>query len=302
MSHAWPALPVAEWAETRDTLHLWTQVVGKTRLGLTPRLNHWWNVPLYVNAVGLTTGLMPLGSSGGLEVTFDFVDHELTLRRTDGRRRRLRLEPRTVADFHAEYLDALAGLGVDVVLNPMPTEIEGAVQFSHDTEHRSYDPEAVNAFWRSLVSVHRVFCRFRGEYDGKASPVHFFWGSFDLAVTRFSGRSAPLHPGGVPHCPDWVMQEAYNAELSSCGYWPGGTGEGVFYAYAYPEPPGFQGGRVRPGAAAYDEALGEFVLPYDVVRRAGDPDEVLLTFLRSTHALAAAGWPVTAGEPARSTG
>ena len=245
-SEAWPALPVARWENTRDTVHLWTQVVGKTRLALTPMQNHWWNVPLYVNSVGLTTSLMPVGSRGGLEVVFDFVDHELRLRLTDGRRRRLQLAPRSVADFYAEYLRKLAELEVEVVLNPMPTEIADAVPFPADTGHSSYDPVAMNAFWRSLVSVQGVLNRFRGEYDGKCSPVHFFWGAFDLAVTRFSGRPAPAHPGGVPHCPDWVMREAYSSEVSSCGYWPGGAREGVFYAYAYPEPPGFREQHPQP--------------------------------------------------------
>ncbi len=288
----WPALPVAQWEDTRDTLHLWTQLVGKTRLALTPMQNHWWNVPLYVNSVGLTTSLMPVRLNGGLEVVFDFVDHELTLRLTDGRRRGLELAPRSVADFHAEYLRKLVELDVDVVLNPMPTEIAEAVPFPDDTWHASYDAMAVNAFWRSLVSAHRVFNRFRGEFDGKASPVHFFWGAFDLAVTRFSGRPAPRHPGGVPHCPDWVMEQAYSAEVSSCGYWPGGAGEGIFYAYAYPEPVGFREQHPRPGASYFDRDLAEFVLPYASVRGATDPEGALLTFLRDTHHFASAEWPV----------
>lgn len=288
---AWPALPLSSWQDTRDTVHLWTQVVGKTRLALTPLQNHWWNVPLYVNAVGLTTSLMPLGARGSLEVAFDFTAHELTLALTDGRRRRLELAPRTVADFYGEYTTKLAELDVAVRLNPMPTEIPGAIPFTDDTEHASYDAEAMSAFWRSLVSAHRVMSRFRSEFRGKCSPVHFFWGAFDLAVTRFSGRPAPVHPGGVPHCPDWVMEEAYNAEVSSCGYWPGGADEGVFYAYAYPEPPGFRDG--HPGAAGsyFDHELGEFVLPYAEVRRAVDPDRLVLDFLRASHDLAAAEWP-----------
>jgi Family of unknown function (DUF5996) len=288
---AWPALPLERWGTTRDTVHLWTQVVGKTRLALAPMQNHWWNVALYVNSVGLTTSLMPVGSRGGLEVIFDFVDHELRLRLTDGRRRRLQLAPRTVADFYAEYLRKLAELDVDVVLNPMPTEIADAVPFPADTRHESYDPAAINAFWRSLVSAHRVLSRFRGEYDGKCSPVHFFWGGFDLAVSRFSGRPAPVHPGGVPHCPDWVMEEAYRSEVSSCGYWPGGADEGTFYAYAYPEPPGYRQHHVQAAASYFDHDLGEFLLPYQAVRRSSEPDEMLLTFLRETHHLASAEWP-----------
>ncbi|MEP9361655.1 DUF5996 family protein [Nocardioides sp. CN2-186] len=288
---AWPAVPLAAWQDTRDTVHLWTQVVGKTRMALTPMQNHWWNVPLYVNAVGLTTSLMPLGARGSLEVTFDFVDHELVLTVTDGRRRQLELAPRTVADFYAEYLRKLAELDVEVTLNPMPTEIAGAIAFPDDTEHAAYDAEAVNAFWRSLVSAHRVLSRFRSDYRGKCSPVHFFWGAFDLALTRFSGRPAPVHPGGVPHCPDWVMVEAYNAEVSSCGYWPGGASEGVFYAYAYPEPPGFREHRTYAPGSYFDHDLGEYVLPYADVRRAVDPDGTVLDFLRETHELASSTWP-----------
>ena len=290
----WPALPVAAWQPTRDTLHLWTQVVGKTRLALAPPQNHWWNVPLYLGARGLGTSLMPLADGGGLEVAFDLHDHVLDLTRTDGRRRQMRLEPRTVADFHAEYVAVLAELDVEVDLNPMPTEIAGAVPFTDDTVHASYDREAVETFWRSLVSAHRVLGRFRSAFRGKCSPVHFFWGAFDLAVTRFSGRSAPAHPGGVPHCPDWVMVEAYNAEVSSCGYWPGGAEEGVFYAYAYPEPPGFADGELDGSPGHYDSALGEYVLPYAEVRRADDPDELVLDFLRAVHARSAADWPPSA--------
>jgi hypothetical protein len=288
---AWPPLPVASWSTTRDTVHLWTQIVGKTRLALAPMQNHWWNVPLYVNSVGLTTSLMPVGVRAGVEIVFDFVGHQLVLALTDGRRRHLQLAPRTVADFYAEYLRKLAELDVDVNLNPMPAEIAGAIPFPDDTAHGSYDAAAMNAFWRSLVSAHRVLSRFRGEFEGKCSPVHFFWGGFDLAVTRFSGRPAPTHPGGVPHCPDWVMVKAYSSEVSSCGYWPGGDTEGVFYAYAYPEPPGFRDGHPRPPASYFDHDLGEFVLPYDAVRRAVDPDRFLLEFLRDTHRLAAAEWP-----------
>jgi hypothetical protein len=291
MSPAWPALPVAQWQSTRDTVHLWTQIVGKTRLALAPMQNHWWNVPLYVNSVGLTTSLMPVGSGGGLEVVFDFIDHQLTLGLTDGRRRHLELAPRSVADFYAEYLRKLAELDVDMTLNPMPTEIVDAIPFPADTWHSSYDAVAMNTFWRSLVSAHRVLSRFRAEYDGKGSPVHFFWGGFDLAVTRFSGRPAPTHPGGVPHCPDWVMEQAYSSEVSSCGYWPGGAPEGIFYAYAYPEPPGFREHRPRHPASYFDHELGEFVLPYEAVRRAEDQEGVLLSFLREAHHYASADWP-----------
>ena len=286
----WPALPLASWQATRDTVHQWTQVVGKTRLALAPMQNHWWNVPLYVNGVGLTTSLMPLGSRGSLEVVFDFISHELVLRLTDGRRRHLKLASGTVAGFHAEFLAALTELGVEVTLNPMPAEIPGAVPFPENTGPAAYDPAAMNAFWQSLVSSHRVMSRFRGEFRGKCSPVHFFWGAFDLAVTRFSGRAAPPHPGGVPHCPDWVMVEAYNEEVSSCGYWPGGADEGVFYAYAYPEPPGYRHHRPGPAGAHFDTTLGEYVLPYDLVRQSVDPERMLLDFLRTTHRLAEDAW------------
>ncbi len=287
----WPALPLSDWRDTRDTLHLWTQVVGKTRLALSPPLNHWWNVPLYVNSVGLTTSLMPYGPSLGVEVVLDFVDHVLTLRTTAGATRRMTLEPRSVADFFAEYVAHLAELGLDVPINPMPTEIAGAVPFHTDTGHDAYDAGAVHEFWSSLVSAHRVLSRFRGEFRGKGSPVHFFWGAFDLAVTRFSGRSAPTHPGGAPHCADRVMVEAYDQEVASCGYWPGGASEGVFYAYAYPEPPGYRDRSPGSEAAYFDPELGEFVLPYADVRRAADPDALLLDFLRRTHEAAAATWP-----------
>ena len=290
-AQAWPALPVESWHDTRDTVHLWTQIVGKTRLALAPPENHWWNVPLYVNSVGLTTSLMPLGRRGGLEIVFDFVEHHLEMRRTDGRVRRLQLAPRTVADFYAEYLARLVELDVEVTLNTTPVELADVIPFDADMTHRSYDAAAVHRFWVSLVSAHRVLSRFRGEFRGKASPVHFFWGAFDLAVTRFSGRGAPIHPGGVPNCPDWVMVEAYNAEVSSCGYWPGGAEEGVFYAYAYPEPRDFRRHTPRSSPSYFDESLGEYVLPYAEVRRAADPDAMLLAFVREIHDFAAAEWP-----------
>jgi len=291
----WPALPLADWQDTRDTLHLWTQMVGKVRLALAPAVNHWWQVPLYVDARGLTTSLMPYRGMG-LEIVFDLTAHELQLLTTRGERRRMTLEPRSVADFAAEFRAHLTGLGVEVPINPMPVEIVDAIPFDRDTVHASYDADAVHRFWTSLVSAHRVLSEFRGGWRGKASPVHFFWGAFDLAVTRFSGRPATPHPGGVPHCPDWVMTEAYSDEVSSCGYWPGGADEGVFYAYAYPEPAGYRQTRVQPAGASFDEALGEFVLPYADVRQAADPDAHLLRFLTSTHqaAVAPAHWPATA--------
>jgi hypothetical protein len=288
----WPALPLVEWQDTRDTLHRWTQVVGKVRLALAPAVNHWWHVPFYVDSVGLTTSLMPYGDLG-VEIVFDLTDHALLLRTTAGGRARMVLEPRSVADFTAEFRSHLGQLGLDVPIHPVPVELADAVPFDEDTEHASYDADAVHRFWTSLVSAHRVLSRFRAGFSGKASPVHFFWGAFDLAVTRFSGRPAPRHPGGVPNCPDRVMVEAYRDEVSSCGYWPGGASEGAFYAYAYPEPPGYRQHPVRPATASFDESLGEFLLPYADVRTAADPDALLLEFLTSTHqaAVTTGSWP-----------
>lgn len=292
MERSWPSLPLDQWQPTRDTVHLWTQIVGKTRLALAPPLNHWWNSALYVTARGLTTSLMPY-AGGGAEIAFDFTGHELTIATTTGAIRRIELAPRTVADFYAEYRSSLEDLGIAATINTTPNEIPDAVPFDADTVHASYDAEAVHRFWLSLVSAHRVMSRFRAGFRGKASPVHFFWGAFDLAVTRFSGRPAPRHPGGIPNCPDWVMAEAYSDEVSSCGYWPGGAAEGVFYSYAYPVPDGFTEQPVTPDAAYYDHRLGEFVLPYAAVRSASDPDSCLLGFLDSTFQAASrlAAWP-----------
>jgi hypothetical protein len=291
---SWPELRVDEWTDTRETVHRWTQIVGKVRLALAPFENHWWHVPLYVNAVGLTTSLMPAGGRG-VEIQFDFVDHRLLLDTTDGRRRTVELTARTVADFYGEVVARLAELDVAVTISPTPVEVLDATPFPDDRHHAAYDPEAVHRFWLSLVKAHQVLSDFRADFRGKCSPVHFFWGAFDLAVTRFSGRPAGLHPGGVPNCPDWVMWEAYSAEVSSCGFWPGGSAEGSFYAYAYPEPPGFRTAPVRPDAASYDEGLGEFLLPYREVRTSADPEALVRSFLDSVHAVAAdlAAWPVT---------
>jgi len=288
----WPALRVQEWQDTRDTVHLWTQIVGKVKLAATPKVNHWWNVPLYVDARGLTTSLMPW-QSRGFEVSFDFVDHALDIRVTDGRSRRMALEPRSVADFHAEFRRHLDDLGIAVPISPVPVEIADAIPFAEDTSHASYDAAAMGDFWTSLVSAHRVMSAFRADFSGKNSPVHFFWGAFDLAVTRFSGREAPPHPGGVPNCPDWVMTEAYSDEVSSAGYWPGGAEEGIFYSYAYPQPAGFEGADLGVEGAYFDAELGEFVLPYRTVRTAADPDGLLRRFLDSTAAVAQelAAWP-----------
>jgi hypothetical protein len=288
----WPAIPVAEWQDTRDTLHLWTQVVGKVRLARTPLVNHWWNVTLHVSDRGLTTGLMPGGPAQAFQIDFDFLAHRLDIARADGVHRHIALEPRSVADFHAEVVTRLDELDVATPIWPMPVEIPGAIPFTDDHDHGSYDPAAVERFWHALVDVDLAFDRFRAGFVGKASPVHFFWGAFDHAVTRFSGRAAPPHPGGAPNCGPHVMLEAYSHEVSSCGFWPGGSEEGTFYSYAYPEPEGFAAWDRLPEEASYSAELGEFVLPYQAVRTARDPDALLAEFLQTTYEAAAelAGW------------
>jgi len=291
VSSRWPELTLSGWEDTRDTVQLWVQVVGKIRLALEPMVNHWWQVPLYVSARGLTTSLMHTAGRG-LEVEFDFRDHFLELRASDGQIRHVRLEPRTVASFYAETMTALEDLGVHVPMLARPVEVPVAIPFADDEEHRSYDAAAVHRFWLALLQAHRVMSSFRARFGGKVSPVHFFWGSADLAVTRFSGRRAPKHPGGALNCADWVMQLAYSHELSSCGFWAGGSAEGSFYAYAYPQPDGFADWPVEPDAAAYDDTLGEFILPYRTVRTSEDPDAMLLSFFQSTYDAAAelGGW------------
>jgi hypothetical protein len=274
VSRAWPDLTLAAWEDTRDTFHLWTQVVGKIRLALEPMVNHWWQVPLYVSGRGLTTSLMHAGDLG-LEMEFDLVDHLLEVRTTDGLSGQVTLEPRSVASFYEATMAVLE-----------------AIPFARDEQHRSYDAAAVHRFWLALVHAHRVMAHFRSGFVGKASPVHFFWGGPDLAVTRFSGRRAPRHPGGVPNCADWVQELAYSHEVSSCGFWPGGNEEGYFYSYAYPQPSGYAGWPVQPEAAYYDGDLGEFLLSYAAVRRAEDPDSFLMSFFQSTYEAAAVlgGW------------
>jgi len=285
----WPALSYAAWKETRDTLHLWTQVVGKVRLALTPWLNHSWHVALYVTARGLTTSPIPW-RGGSFQIDFDFIDHVLWVRTSEGHFRQLMLRPVSVAEFYEDLMIALRELGIDITIMTMPCEIADCVPFEQDTVHTSYDAQYVNRFWRVLLSASEVFARFRSAFLGKASPVHFFWGSFDLAVTRFSGRRAPRHPGGVPHLSDAVAQEAYSHEVSSAGFWPGGGGPidyAAFYSYAYPAPEGFGAARVLPKEAFFSKELGEFLLPYDAVRTARDPDAALMDFLQSTYAAAA---------------
>lgn len=289
----WPELPLGAWADTAATLHLWTQIVGKIRLVQTPWTNHSWHVPLYLTARGLTTSLIPYGGTA-FEIAFDFHEHRLVFTRVDGAERTLRLEARTVADFYQEVLDQLKALDLNISIHTTPSEIPDAVPFDQDSAHKSYDPEYAARFWRVLVQVERVFKLFRARFIGKCSPVHFFWGSFDLAVTRFSGREAPPHPGGVPNFPDWVAREAYSHEVSSAGFWPGGAGfdEAAFYAYAYPAPEGFSGFDVRPAAATWSDQLGEYLLPYSEVQSAESPDELLLEFLQSSYEAAAelANW------------
>jgi hypothetical protein len=290
---AWPALPTSDWQPTLTTLHRWTQIVGKIRMGHTPWLNHAWSVPLYVDARGLTTSLVPHVPQA-YDVSFDFVEHRLVVRCSDGARRELALEHKSVAQFHDEVLAAMAGLGIGVDIHPVPSEIADAVPFGSDTDNCTYEPEHAHAFWQALVQTHRVLLAFRAEFRGKVSPVHFFWGSFDLAVTRFSGREAPEHPAGIPNFPDDVAREAYSHEVTSVGFWPGDASspEPIFYAYAYPTPPGFAQAVVQPEQAFWLDSLGEFALPYEAVRTAADPDGALLAFAESTHAAAAdlAGW------------
>lgn len=290
---SWPSIPVDDWQDTRDTLQLYAQVVGKVRMANEPLLNHWWNVPLYVTGTGLTTSLMPHPTGPAFQIDFDFVGHHLDITTADGTSASLPLEPRPVAEFYELVMAALRGLDVATTIWPMPVEIPDAIAFTDDHTHASYDPAAVQRFWRALVQMDRVFTTFRGRFVGKSSPVHVFWGALDLAATRFSGRTAPPHPGGAPNCGPHVMWEAYSHEVSSAGYWPGPPGEeGVFYSYAYPEPPGFRDTPVGPEGARWDGELGEFILPYEQVRTAADPDGLLLEFLQSTYEAAAhsAGW------------
>ena len=284
----WPDLPYDVWKDTCSTLHLWTQIVGKIRLARTPWLNHSWHVPLYVTARGLVTSPIPDGDRS-FEMTFDFIEHVLVLDVSDGARKQISLKPRSVADFYDAVMSALRTLGIDIRIDERPCEIQSAIPFSHDRMHGAYDAGYAQRFWRVLLQADRVLNAFRTGFTGKSSPVHFFWGSFDLAVTRFSGRTAPPHRGGIPGLADAVVREAYSHEVSSAGFWPGGGGidHAAFYSYAYPEPEGFRTFPVRPEGATYGESLGEFLLPYDVVRAASSPEAALLAFLQSTYEAAA---------------
>jgi hypothetical protein len=288
MSERWPELRWEDWSATADTLHMWTQIVGKTRLALSPLQAHWWNVPLYVSARGLSTAAMPYGAEF-LEVEFDFVSHELRFRTSAGTVKAVALRAQSVADFYAEYVRTLDEIGMPVTIWGTPVEVAKPIPFAEDTEHCSYDPDAAHRFWRVLMRADQVFQRFSSEFVGKVSPVHFFWGSFDLAVTRFSGRPAPPR-----ECADAVQREAYSQEVISAGFWPGngGYGKAAFYCYAAPVPKGMDAEKIEPAAARFDEGLGEFILLYEDVQKSDAPDETLLRFLQSTYQKAAelAAW------------
>lgn len=286
---AWPALPLEEWLETYSTLHRWTQIVGKTRLSHTPMQNHWWNATLFITSRGLGTAVMAEGDRQ-LDVEFDFIDHALTIRTSEGKGRTIPLRAMTVAEFYGEYSLALKSLDIEPRIWPVPMELPDTLRFDEDTTHSSYDPDAAGRCWRALAQTDRVLKIFRAGFIGKSSPSHFWWGSFDISCTRFSGRRAPVHPGGIPNCPDYVTREAYSHECASVGWWPGSSGgleEPAFYAYAYPEPPGFANVTPNPREAYYHTEMHEWILPYEVVRGASDPDAMVLAFCESTYAAAA---------------
>ena len=288
MSEAWPDIPYAPWKDTCQTLHLWTQIVGKYRLARSPWLNHSWHATLYVTPRGLTTSPIPAGARS-VQFDFDLADHRLVGSSSSGLIQSFALEPMTVAEFHTRFVGLTQDLDAAAPIHGMPNEVSDPIPFQRDTTHASYDAEAVHRFWRALVQVDRVLKVFRTSFLGKVSPVHLFWGSFDMAVTRFSGRTAPVHPGGIPGLPDTVTREAYSHEVSSAGFWPGGgpVDYPAFYSYAYPAPAGFSSQRVTPDAAFFHETAGEFIVPYDAIREAGDPDRELLGFLETTYAAAA---------------
>jgi len=284
----WPGLPLDAWRDTYATLHLWLQIVGKVRLAQSPWVNHSWHATLYVTPTGLTTSSIHYGTRT-FQIGFNFLDHRLTVESSDGGRRALALEPMSVAAFYRCLMDAMGELDLRVKIHGRPSEIADGIPFNQDEIHRAYDAEYANRFWRTLVQADRVLNEFRAAFLGKCSPVHLFWGGPDLAVTRFSGRPAPQHPGGIPNLPDWVTREAYSHEVSSCGFWPGGgpIPFSAYYSYAYPEPAGFSQARVKPDLAFYSPELREFILPYDMVRQADSPDDTLLEFLQTTYETAA---------------
>jgi hypothetical protein len=285
---AWPSLPFEAWSETCATLHRWTQIVGKMRLAQSPWVNHSWHVTLYVTSTGLTTSAIQYGNRS-FQVDFDFVKHRLSIYSSDGSSGGFALEPQSVAAFYTRLTQEMAKLDLHVKIHPKPNEVADPIRFDQDETHRSYDREYANRFWRILVQADRVFKEFRARFIGKCSPVHFFWGAPDLAVTRFSGRRAPEHPGGIPNMPDRITREAYSHEVSSCGFWPGGgmIPYAAFYSYAYPEPAGFAAAPIKLGAAFYSPDFREFILPYDVVRQSNSPDSTLLDFLQTTYEAAA---------------
>ena len=289
----WPVLPVEAWADTRATLHLWMQIVGKIRLAESPWVNHCWNATLYPTATGLTTSLIPYGTRA-FQIDFDFLAHQLIVQASDGGKAVLALQPQSVATFYRRLMLEMERLELRVAVHGSPNEVPDAIPFDQDETHGSYDPDYANRFWRVLVHASRILNEFRAQFIGKCSPVHFFWGAPDLAVTRFSGRRAPRHPGGITNLPDWVTRDAYSHEVISCGFWPGGgpIPHAAFYAYAYPEPPGFAQAPVKPAEAFYSSDLQEFILAYDVVRESSSPDETLLAFLQATYEAAAdlANW------------
>jgi hypothetical protein len=296
----WPELPWREWAPTISTLHMWVQIVGKVRMALAPPLNHWWHVPLYVSARGLTTSPIPYGRRQ-FQVDFDFIDHRSRVTDSDGREFTIALEPMSVARFYRAFMDGLRTLDIEVRISARPSEVANAIPFESDEQHASYDRQQAHSFWRGLLQADRVMKAFQSGFIGKASPVQFFWGSFDLAAARYSGKPAPLHPGGAPNCPTWVMEEAYSHEEVSIGWWPASETPGpAFYSYAYPEPEGFRSAAIRPAGAFFDDRLGEFVLPYDVVRRSPDPDAAAQEFFQSTYEAGAdlGGWDRDDLEPA----
>jgi len=287
-SEVWPSLPLEEWSDSFATLHMWMQIVGKIRLVQSPWTNHSWHVTLYVTSRGLSTSQIPY-EQRSFQIDFDFVEHRLVVQTSDGRTARFPLEPQSVATFYDRLIETLAVLGISIRINKLPCEVVEAVPFDQNQINHSYDAEYVNRFWRILVQIDRVFKIFRARFIGKCSPVHLFWGAGDICVTRFSGRKAPVHPGGIPNLADWVTREAYSHEVSSCGFWPGGgdVPYPAFYAYAYPEPKGFAEAPVEPKEASYLTSLHEFILPYEAVRRSSNPDEAILAFLQSTYEAAA---------------
>ena len=300
LTGAWPELPWREWEPTITTLHMWVQIVAKVRMALTPPLNHWWHTTLYVTSRGLTTSPIPY-EGRQFQVDFDFIDHRLDVRDTEGRSFAMALEPRSVATFYKELMAGLRGLGIEVRIWPRPVEVVESIPFEQDEKHHSYEPLHANLFWRALLEADRVMKAFQTGFVGKVSPVHLFWGSLDLATSRYSGRAAPLHPGGVANCPDWVMEEAYSREEFAMGWWASTDPPGpAFYSYTYPETDGIRAALVRPAEAFWDERISEFALSYDAVRAAADPDAAVLDFFQSTYEAGAdlAEWDRALLEPA----